>query len=511
MQQNPRPGGLRLDRVAHAYGPNRVLNGIHLDVDAGEILALVGENGAGKSTLMKIVAGYLTPGEGTAIWREQPVPSGPRAAEAAGIVLVHQEFALIPDMTVAENILLGHEPTRFGLINRTAMRETARETLLLLNSQIDPAAQLAHLPVPSWQIVELAKAFAARPQLLLMDEPTAVLGTHETEALFSRIRAFAATGGSVIFTSHRLDEVREISDRVAVLRDGEITLNRPTRELCEHDIASAMIGREMADLFPPLAPRPTGAPIIAVEGLNVPRTFGAPVENASFEVAPGEILGVAGLVGAGRTELFEGLTGLRPASARRLVLKGKEVPLPDAVTAWESGLAYLTEDRKARGLLLEESLELNTSLVIGALRGGAVIDHAEESRRYADAQSRYAIRANSPRIAVGRLSGGNQQKVLIAKTLATDPDVVILDEPTRGVDIGAKSQIYKMIADLAARGKAVVVISSELPELIGLCHRIMVIDRGRIAGTLTPADGMRPTERDILDLALGLEPQETTR
>ncbi|MFD2440946.1 ATP-binding cassette domain-containing protein [Paracoccus kondratievae] len=227
-------------------------------------------------------------------------------------------------------------------------------------------------------------------------------------------------------------------------------------------------------------------------------------------MAPGEILGIGGLVGAGRTEMVEGLVGLRTATVRRLVLRGTEHPLPDAVEAWRLGIAYLTEDRKARGLLLAENLELNTSLTFGALTGGAVIDRAGDARRYAEAQARYSIRAASPRIAVGQLSGGNQQKVLIAKTLAPDPDVVILDEPTRGVDIGAKSQIYQVIAGLAAQGKAVIVISSELQELIGLAHRILVLDRGRVAGTVAPPDGSRPTERDILDLALGLQTQDAS-
>lgn len=510
MQQNQQPNPLRVDGIAHAYGPNRVLKGINLTLGAGEVLALVGENGAGKSTLMKIIAGYLRPGEGEARWQGQSVPADPQGAEAAGIVLVHQEFALIPDLSVAENILLGREPTRMGLIDYAAMRAAARDALRLLNSDIDPRAGMDGLPVSSWQIVELAKAFAARPRLLLMDEPTAVLGARETEALFARIRAFAVEGGSVIFTSHRLDEVRAISDRVAVLRDGAITLDRPAAGLSEHDIASAMIGREMEDLFPPLAPRPTASPILAVEGLSVRRDFGPSVQDASFEVAPGEILGVAGLVGAGRTEMVEGLVGLRPATVRHLLLRGIEHPLPGAVEAWRLGIAYLTEDRKSHGLLLAENLELNTSLTFGALTGGAVIDRAGDARRYAEAQARYSIRAASPRIAVGQLSGGNQQKVLIAKTLAPDPDVVILDEPTRGVDIGAKSQIYQVIADLAAQGKAVIVISSELQELIGLAHRILVLDRGRVAGTVAPPDGSRPTEREILDLALGLQTQDAS-
>ncbi len=508
MQQNRQPEVLRLDGVAHSYGTNRVLSGIDLTLGAGEVLALVGENGAGKSTLMKIIAGYLAPGQGRAIWRGQPVAADPQAAEAAGIVLVHQEFALIRDLSVAENILLAREPTRLGLVDFRSMHKAARAALKLLNADIDPRAGLAGLPVSSWQMVELAKAFAAGPQLLLMDEPTAVLGARETEALFARIRAFAAAGGAVIFTSHRLDEVRAISDRVAVLRDGEITLDRPTADLSEHDIASAMIGREMEDLFPPLAPRPDAPPILAVEGPCVVRDFGPPVEEATFAVAPGEILGIAGLVGAGRTEMVEGLVGLRPATARRCMLRGTARALPDAVEAWRLGIAYLTEDRKARGLLLAENLVLNTSLTVGALSGDAVIDRAADARRYAEAQTRYSIRAASPRIAAGQLSGGNQQNGRLAKTLASDPDVVILDEPTRGVDIGAKSQIYQVIAGLAAQGKAVIVISSELPELIGLAHRILVLDRGRVAGIVTPAEGSRPSEREILDLALGLQSKD---
>ncbi|WP_149139553.1 sugar ABC transporter ATP-binding protein [Gemmobacter caeruleus] len=508
MQQNQQSDALRLDGVAHSYGPNQVLTGIDLHVAPGEVVALAGENGAGKSTLMRIIGGYLAPGAGRVTWQGTPVPADLHRAEAQGIKLVHQEFALLPDMTVAENIHLGCEPLRFGLIDRARMRRDSAAALALLNARIDPDTPMARLPVASWQIVELAKAFHARPRLLLMDEPTAVLGRDETAALFARIRSFTATGGAVIFTSHRLDEVREIANRVTVLRDGRITLDRPTAEVSEHDIASAMVGREMSDLFAPRIAPAASAPILKVEGLTVRREIGAPVQDAGFSLHPGEVLGIAGLVGSGRTEMMEALAGLRPATARRFTLRGQDRPLPRSREAWRLGIAYLTEDRKARGLLLDKSLVVNADLTLGALRGAAVIDAKGERARYLAAQARFDIRAASAETAAGKLSGGNQQKLLLAKTLAPEPDIVILDEPTRGVDIGAKAQIYHLIAELAAAGKAVAVISSELPELIGLAHRILVMDRGRVAGVLTQPENGHLTEGEILRLGLGLANQE---
>ncbi|SMD06481.1 sugar ABC transporter ATP-binding protein [Primorskyibacter flagellatus] len=499
---------LSLRGISHAFGANRVLKAVDLEVNAGEVLALAGENGAGKSTLMKIIGGYLPPQSGDVLWKQAPLPEGLRTVEDAGITLVHQEFALIPDMTVAENIHLGREPRKWGLIDRARMHRQAREALGLLNAEISPGAGLARLPVASWQIVELAKAFAARPHLLLMDEPTAVLGRDEAAALFDRIRAYTTAGGTVIFTSHRLDEVREIADRVAVLRDGQITLNKPIQDVSEHDIASAMVGREMSDLFVPRITPVVARPVLEVEGLDVPREIGAPVKDASFALYPGEILGVAGLVGAGRTEMFEGLVGLRPAHARRFALSGKDQVLPCAREAWQCGIAYLTEDRKSRGLLLDKDLLVNATLVSGALFGGARIDRRADAADFDAARARFDIRAAGPATTAGQLSGGNQQKLLLAKTLATDPQVVILDEPTRGVDIGAKSQIYRIIAKLAEQGKAVVVISSEMPELIGLAHRILVMDRGRISGVLTQPEDGQISEHEILRLGLGLENEE---
>lgn len=509
MTQTMQAEGLSVAGVNHSFADNTVLQNVTLAVEPGEILALVGENGAGKSTLMRLISGYLPVQTGRIEWQNAPRPADVGGCERAGLTLVHQEFALIADLTVAENISLGREPRRLGLIDRRAMAERAKAALSLLGAGIGPSRMLRDLPVADWQMVELARAFSAAPRLLLMDEPTAVLGRRETEALFARMRAFREAGGAVIFTSHRLDEVRDIADRVAVLRDGAITLEAPAESLGEQDIAAAMVGRALDTLFPPRRVPARAAPLLEVEGLHVRRPLGEDVGNASLALHPGEILGVAGLVGAGRSELFEGLCGLRPASADRFALKGTPQPLPRAPEAWAQGIAYLTEDRKARGLWLDADLVTNTSLTHGALGGPAWIDRRAERARYDAAQQRYGIRAAHPGIAVSRLSGGNQQKVLFAKTLASDPGIVILDEPTRGVDIGAKAQIYEVIAGLAAEGRAVVLISSELPELIGLSHRILVMDRGRIAGILTqPQDGDL-TEAEILHLALGLPATET--
>ncbi|WP_138466066.1 sugar ABC transporter ATP-binding protein [Poseidonocella sp. HB161398] len=505
------PGGeplLALDGIGHAFGRSQVLQNVSLSLAAGEVLGLAGENGAGKSTLMKIIGGYLAPAAGRVRWRGAPLPADQRGTEAAGITLVHQEFALIPDMSVAENIHLGREPRRFGMLDRRRMHRQAEEALALLDAALPPGALLRDLPVAAWQITELARAFAGEARLLLMDEPTAVLGRDGAAALFRRIRAFTEAGGAVIFTSHRLDEMREIGGRVAVLRDGQITLDQPVAATSEHRIASAMVGREMSDLFPPRAPRPAAPPVLEIAGLDVPRATGAPVRDAGFALRPGEVLGIAGLVGSGRTEMAEAIAGLRPATARQFVLDGRARPLPSAREAWRLGIAYLTEDRKARGLLLGADMAVNLALTTGALSGGARLDRAAERTAWEKARRRFDIRAGRAGTRAGQLSGGNQQKLLIAKTLAPAPRIVLFDEPTRGVDIGAKAQIYRIIADLAAAGTAVAVISSEMPELIGLAHRILVMDRGRVAGILEQPAGGQVTEEEILRLGLGLEPQK---
>jgi ribose transport system ATP-binding protein len=488
---------LRFDNIAKSFGNVEVLNRIDLSVQGGEVLALVGENGAGKSTLMRIAAGLIKPTSGMLHYQGKPLAGSVAETEQSGIVMVHQDFCLAPHLTVAENVFLGREPTRGLLIDRRAMELASQTILSELGSKVQVKARLRDLPVSEWQMVELAKAFARNPKLILMDEPTSVLSARDAANLFNHIRLFRDKGGSVIFTSHRLDEVKFIAGRIAVLRDGQIVCLEMADQITEHEMAEAMVGRPLSEIYPQRSGRKTGETLLHVTGLTSPGT----VHDVDLQIRRGEVLGISGLVGSGRTELFEALLGLKPARRTSFILHGKERPLPSAREAWRLQLAYLTEDRKGKGLLLDKRLAENTALTKGAVSGKAWIDfQAEESDLYI-AMDDYDIRAGRRDALVGELSGGNQQKVLIAKTLATHPDLVVFDEPTRGVDIGAKQQIYEIITRLANEDKCVVVISSEMQEIIGLADRVLVMRMGRIAGELT---GDKITENEIIRLAMGL-------
>lgn len=492
---------LHFHDIAKSFGSIDVLKGIHLSVNPGEVLALVGENGAGKSTLMKIAAGLIAPSAGSLKLTGMPAPATLVEAERAGIVMVHQEFCLAPHLTVAENIFLGRELTRGWFTDRRAMELSSKATLAELGSFVPVTAQLRELPVSDWQMIELAKAFAREPKIILMDEPTAVLSASEADHLFARVCAFKQEGGSVIFTSHRLDEVKQIADRVAVLRDGQIVRVEKAEHISEEEMAEAMVGRPLAEIYPPRGGRQPGETLIEVAGLSSSEK----VDGVSLSLRKGEILGIAGLVGSGRTELFEALFGLRPAQCESFVIRGNDGNLPSTRQAWKQKLAYLTEDRKGKGLLLNKQLSENVSLNKGAVNGGLLIDFRAERGDLAEAVRAFDIRAGRTDITVSTLSGGNQQKVLIAKTLATDPDLVVFDEPTRGVDIGAKQQIYGIISRLANAGKSVVVISSEMQELVGLADRVLVMRQGRITGELT---GDCISEGEIIRFAMGLHGEE---
>ncbi len=482
--------------VTRSFGPIRVLHGIDFALLPGEVHALIGENGAGKSTMMKILGGYLSPTEGELLLDGQPVRfADQRDAESAGILMIHQEFNLALQLTVEENLFLGREKRRGIFLDKAAMRDEARDLLARLDCHVNPRARIRDLSVPDRQMVEIARAIGRNARVLIMDEPTAVLTGRETDVLLGQIERLRAQGTAILYTSHKLDEIARIADRVTVLRDGSHITTRPAKGFTEHGMAEAMVGRELSDLFPP---KPVAGDdiVLEVESLTVP----GKVRDASFSLRRGEVLGFAGLVGSGRTELMEAIVGLRPATGAVRV-NGKPLAAGSVLAARKAGLVYLTEDRKEKGLLLGKSLTENLTLLALDRFGTLTIDKRAEDKALTRAISDFDIRVKDRGMTAGSLSGGNQQKLLLAKTMLAEPQIVIIDEPTRGIDIGTKQQIYDFIAALAAQGKSVIVVSSELAEVIGLADRVIVMGRGHIAGELT---GDAITEDAILRRAMGV-------
>jgi len=485
--------------VTKEFGPVRVLHGVGFALQPGRVYGLLGENGAGKSTLMKILAGYESPTTGEVVVDGAVrVPGGgSRAAEAQGIVLIHQEFNLADDLTIAQNIFLGHEIKRGPFLDDKAMREKTRAALAQVGLPLDPDTRVRKLIVAEKQLVEIARALARNARLLIMDEPTATLTPGETERLFALMAGLKAAGVTIIYISHKLDEVERTTDEVVVMRDGLLVAREATASVTRRQMANLMVGRELADLFPPKLPAPAGGePAIQVRGLTVPGW----AEEVSFDVRRGEILGFAGLVGAGRTELFEGLLGLRPRSAGTVEIAGKPVQLKSPRDAARHGLTYLSEDRKGKGLHVHFSLRPNLTLMALERYAKPWLDPAAEQAALRDAVQEFGIRTGSLDVRASSLSGGNQQKLALAKVLHPGPSVVVLDEPTRGVDVGAKREIYHLVQRLAEQGLAVVVISSELMELIGLCHRVAVMRAGRLQTTLQEPN---LTEEELIAHATG--------
>jgi ribose transport system ATP-binding protein len=488
---------LQAERVSKAFGPNKVLDGVSLRLEPGRVHAVIGENGAGKSTLMRILGGHLQPSDGELLWEGAPIRfAGPFAAEQQGVVLIHQEILLADDLTVAQNLFLGREKRRGLLVDDAAMRERTAQVMAELGARISPDAETGALSLSDRQFVQIARALLLPHRVVIFDEPTTVLTPVEAEKLFAVIARLRASGVAVLYISHRLGEVKAISDTVTVLRDGRHVTTSATSELEPADMARLMVGRDMAKLYPSRRPD-AGEVVLAAEGIQVPGY----VEDASFELKRGEILGFGGLVGAGRTELFEGLLALRP-SRGTLSLYGKPLRFTDPRQAMQAGVVYLSEDRKGKGLLLEQNLATNLTLAgLDRFTRGPFIDHGAEMRALDRAVRDFDIRTRSRDLLARQLSGGNQQKLFLAKMMLLEPRIVIIDEPTRGVDIGTKQQIYSFLAGLAEKGAAVIVISSEMTELIGLCDRILVMRAGRIAGEVSGAD-MR--EDAIVYLATGV-------
>ena len=475
-------GGLSLRGIGKKYGPITVLNDVNLDVRPGEAIALLGENGAGKSTLASIISGLVQPTIGSMTWRGQGyAPDAPADALSAGIGLIHQEMRLLRDLSIAENVFVGRLPTRGGRIDREFMNRRAAEQLHRLGLDASPTTLVRDLKVAAQQQVEIAKALTLKARLLVFDEPTAALGAEETERLFEQIGRLKSEGVSFIYISHRLDEIARIADRVVVLRDGQLVATHDTAQVPVKTLVEEMVGRPLDRMFPEMpAPSPS-APLIEVEGLT--SSDGA-FADVSFSIRPGEIFGVAGIVGAGRTELMRAISGADPIAAGRVTVNGDVLKLSGPRDALEHGVVLVPEDRKAQGLILPQTIAEN--LALGNYRRVAPSGWITSTRTLdfaAKGISRFQIKGTGSQL-VSELSGGNQQKVVIAKSILREPKVVILDEPTRGIDVGARAAIYDIIADLARRGMAVIIVSSDLDEVLGLSHRVMVLSRGRNRGVL---------------------------
>ena len=465
--------------VSKSFAGLRALNRVSFDLRAGEVHALVGENGAGKSTFIKIVTGAEQPDAGTIAIAGTVVPHlDPHVSRDLGIAAIYQQPSLFPHLTVAENIALSLERgTLWRRIDRAARRRRAAELLDRLGAAVDPGAQVAALTMPEQQVVEIAKALGADARIVIMDEPTASLSEREVERLFGVIARLRAHAVGIIYISHRLEEIAAIADRITVLRDGETIATRAAADVSRGELIRMMVGRELDAVFPKRAVA-AGEIALEVKRLSNRRTG---VHDVSFSVRRGEILGIAGLVGSGRTQLAETIFGLTPADAGEILVKGRPVRIGSPSDAIALGIGYLPEDRRQHGVVLEMSIAANASLAnLASVSRGGLIDRVAEdtaARRYAE---RFRIKAPSVAAEVGSLSGGNQQKVALARWLATGPAVLVLDEPTQGVDVGSKAEIHALMQALAAEGLAVIMISSELPEILGMSDRIAVMHAGTI-------------------------------
>ena len=493
------PPLLQLNRIAKSFGPVKALCDVSFELRAGEIHALAGENGAGKSTTMKIVDGILQPdaGEIRVDGQRRRIRS-PLEAQALGVGFVHQEIALCPDVSVAENIFMSATATQRGLMNFAALERKAKAVLAEL-CDVDPAATVGSLSISNQQLVEIAKALTLDARILILDEPTSALTETETEKLFRIVHRLRERGLGIIHISHRMAEIFEHCDRVTVFRDGEYVTCLDIPETTPQEVVNNMVGREISHLYPAKATQAPGKPLLEVEGVSCDV-----LSDVSLTLREGEIQGLGGLIGAGRSELAKAICGLR-RSSKTVRLMGEPVDIPDFSTALERGMVYVSEDRKGEGLFLDMQISQNvSSLRLSQVTKGGLVDRAAETAQAETLGRRLRLKAGKPEDPPSTLSGGNQQKVALARMLSVNPKVVFLDEPTRGVDVGAKSEIHAILRELCEQGVGVVVISSELPELIGLSDRIVVLHEGEITGELGP-DEM--TEEAIIHLASGLHIQ----
>jgi ribose transport system ATP-binding protein len=494
---------LQVQGVSKSFPGVKALEDMHLDLRAGEVLAVVGENGAGKSTLMKVLTGVYSVDQGEFFLNGHPYqPISPKHAQDLGISIIHQEFNLMPDLTVAQNLFIGREPRSRLFLSERRLNAQARDLIDRLHLPLAPTQLVGNLTVAKQQMVEIGKALSYDAKLLIMDEPTAALNEAEVEVLHDLIRRFVEPDTGVIYISHRMDEIKRIADRVTVIRDGRYVGTRETHDTTIKEVISMMVGRDISGEAKPVDVEADREVVLEVSGLSTSELL----KDVSFELRKGEILGFAGLMGAGRTEVARAVVGADKIDGGTISLRGREIRVHNPADAAKHRIGYLSEDRKQFGLLVEQ--EVNANIGLSALRErfqsfGFVKDKAMRatSREYVD-----TLRIKTPSVAqtVKNLSGGNQQKVVIAKWLVKDCDVLIFDEPTRGIDVGAKEEIYRLLNELAQQGKSIIMISSELPEILRMSHRIVVMSEGRVTGEL---DADEATQESVMHYAT-LRPDE---
>ncbi|MEW1962457.1 sugar ABC transporter ATP-binding protein [Microbacterium sp. NPDC077644] len=489
---------LRVEGISKGFPGVQALQDVHLEVRAGEVLVLVGENGAGKSTLMKILSGIYTRDEGTIRFEGQEVElTGPLQAQQLGITIIHQELNLMPDLTVAQNIFIGREPVSAGILSERKLNRQTAELLTRLKIRLDPRQKVGELTVAEQQMVEIAKALSFNAKVLIMDEPTSALTDSEVETLFTLIEQLKQSGTGIVYISHRMDELRRLADRVTVLRDGQYIGSLEKDEISIPRIIEMMVGRAIDEGTRPAPRDHASAPVVLdVVGLSTRELL----KDVSFQLHKGEILGFAGLMGAGRTETARAVIGADPRTAGTITINGRDARIHKPADAVRRGVGYLSEDRKQLGLMLEQDVTFNTVLASLSSYAGAIGWMGDGKAKNQTKQYVQQLRIKTPSVnqIVKLLSGGNQQKVVIARWLMRDCDILIFDEPTRGIDVGAKEEIYRLMQQLADAGKSIIVISSELPEILRVAGRIAVFANGRITGTLRNEEA---SQEKIMQLA----------
>jgi rhamnose transport system ATP-binding protein len=493
------PPALELQHAAKSFGAVQALIDGSVTLRGGEVHALLGENGAGKSTLVKIIAGVHQPDSGTlAVNGREVTLHGPAAARAAGIAVIYQEPTLFPDLTVAENMFVGRQPLRQGRrIDRRAMQDEAAAIFKRLGVPLDPARVARGLSIADQQVVEIGKALSLDARVIVMDEPTAALSAAEVDRLFEVIRTLKAQGAAVLFISHRLEEVFAICQTVTVMRDGKHVLTSDLAGLTANDLVRAMVGRELAERPPEAAGMPPGEPVLTVERLTREGVF----TDISLTVRSGEIVALAGLVGSGRSEVARAVFGIDRYDAGQVTVRGKQLKRASPVSAMAAGVGFVPEDRRQQGLVMDMSIQQNVALAsLGTLRKGGLIRASAERAMATDWGSRLKIKYGRLTDPVAMLSGGNQQKVVLAKWLGRKPGVLIVDEPTRGIDVGTKAEVHNLLIELARGGVGILMISSELPEVLGVSDRILVMREGALVAEFSHADA---SEEAVMSAAMG--------